>query len=248
MSTERRLGVKETLGVNILPKPARCARNRGFNHHTRIWQCEWRSVWGGRQTGTLQTGKGYCANLGHPEDETGLVYMRARYYEPTTGRFISEDPARDGVNWYLYADGNPVNRIDSSGNESLSELIGTLWFFTGLFTMLSAGVVGGGPTIAYAEMMAAYGAVKQVWSWFSFSLALQIGLYRIMGWPLGKFIGGFSQMLTQAIIDAFAATFQMVIEAGIIDALTLRGGARIGLIMMGYGMMLWGALLWTEVE
>jgi RHS repeat-associated protein len=75
---------------------------------------QWRGVWGEVQ-GSLGTGRGYCANLGHPEDETGLVYMRARYYEPATGRFISEDPSRDGVNWYLYADGNPVNKADIEG-------------------------------------------------------------------------------------------------------------------------------------
>lgn len=34
--------------------------------------------------------------------------MRARYYEPLTGRFLSEDPARAGANRCLYADGNPV--------------------------------------------------------------------------------------------------------------------------------------------
>ena len=81
---------------------------------------QWRGVWGEVQ-GSLGTGRGYCANLGHPEDETGLVYMRARYYEPATGRFISEDPVRDGVNWYLYAEGNPIKGADFTGKFVLLE-------------------------------------------------------------------------------------------------------------------------------
>lgn len=43
----------------------------------------------------------YVAGVGHPTDEeTGLIYMRARYYEPQVGRFVSEDPTGDGDNWY----------------------------------------------------------------------------------------------------------------------------------------------------
>jgi len=84
------------------------------------WQ--FRGVWGELQ-GVLGVGRGYCANLGHPEDETGLVSMRARYYEPATGRFLSEDPAWDGVNWYLYADGNPAIIVDPSGCLTLAEIL-----------------------------------------------------------------------------------------------------------------------------
>jgi len=92
---------------------------------------QWRGVWGERQTPALQTGKGYCANLGHQEDETGLVYMRARYYEPTTGRFISEDPGRDGVNWYLYADGNAVNKVDFTGKNPDFSWYASMYIATG---------------------------------------------------------------------------------------------------------------------
>ncbi len=83
---------------------------------------QWRGVWGEVQS-SLGAGRGYCANLGHSEDETGLVYMRARYYEPASGRFISEDPSRDGVNWYLYADANPVNKVDENGEVSIHEIL-----------------------------------------------------------------------------------------------------------------------------
>ncbi len=94
-------------------------RTMAPDHRLSGWQ--FRGVWGEVQ-GNLALGRGYCANLGHVEDETGLVYMRARYYEPATGRFISEDPARDGVNWYLYADGNPVNRVDVEGRDAIADI------------------------------------------------------------------------------------------------------------------------------
>jgi len=86
----------------------------------RLSAFQWRGVWGEGQ-GSLGAGRGYCANLGHPEDETGLVYMRARYYEPATGRFISEDPDRDGVNWYAYCESKPVIYVDPDGRQMTQE-------------------------------------------------------------------------------------------------------------------------------
>ena len=52
-------------------------------------------------------------------DANGLVNMRARYYNPTTMRFLNSDPARDGLNWYAYASGNPINRVDPSGLDAI---------------------------------------------------------------------------------------------------------------------------------
>ncbi len=55
------------------------------------------------------------------DGETETVYLRARYYAPVQGRFISEDPIMDGTNWYSYCEGDPVNRIDPSGLASVKQ-------------------------------------------------------------------------------------------------------------------------------
>jgi RHS repeat-associated protein len=53
---------------------------------------------------------------GHQVDtETGLIYMWNRWQDPSTGRFISEDPVRDGLNWYAYVGNRPFNATDPTG-------------------------------------------------------------------------------------------------------------------------------------
>ena len=52
------------------------------------------------------------------DTEAGLYYYRARYYDPTLGRFINGDPigfAGGDVNFYVYVQNNPVNFIDPEG-------------------------------------------------------------------------------------------------------------------------------------
>ena len=56
---------------------------------------------------------GYCGE--YTDSESGFVYLRNRYYDTSTGSFITEDPIKDGNNWYRYASQNPVMFGDSSG-------------------------------------------------------------------------------------------------------------------------------------
>ena len=49
------------------------------------------------------------------DGETEGIYLRARYYSPVSGRFITEDPIMDGLNWYIYCYANPIKCQDYTG-------------------------------------------------------------------------------------------------------------------------------------
>lgn len=66
---------------------------------------------------------------GEPRDATGLSYLRARYYDPSLGRFTSRDswagltvqPA--SLNRFAYANNNPSTLVDPSGRSSSSKAL-----------------------------------------------------------------------------------------------------------------------------
>lgn len=71
--------------------------------------------------GELQPQPGYAGHL--PDPDSGLSYMQARYYDPSTGRFLSIDPtaAKAGdisrMNRYTYANNNPITNFDPDGRD-----------------------------------------------------------------------------------------------------------------------------------
>ncbi len=66
------------------------------------------------QTGTVLNPFGYTAR---EFGEAGTLFYRARYYSPTTGRFLSEDPARSDFDrsLYFYGLNRPPSIIDPMG-------------------------------------------------------------------------------------------------------------------------------------
>lgn len=51
------------------------------------------------------------------DNETGYIYLRARYYDPSTGQFLNRDPAvAETREPYAYAGNDPVNFTDPTGH------------------------------------------------------------------------------------------------------------------------------------
>ena len=89
------------------------------------------------------------------DSETGLYYLMARYYNPVNGRFLSEDPARDGYNWYVYCNNNPLIYVDPNGQFIITT---TALVIIGLAT--AGAVVGGIVGNYFAEKNGATGWEK----------------------------------------------------------------------------------------
>jgi RHS repeat-associated protein len=62
----------------------------------------------------------------------GLYNFRARFYDPSTGRFLTPDPLMQNPNTYEYAYNNPINYLDPTGTWSWSDV-----------AAVGAGIVGG---------------------------------------------------------------------------------------------------------
>ena len=80
---------------------------------------------------------------GKPVDGTGLSYFGARFYDSELGRFINVDPARDGLNWYVYCYQNPLKYVDVDGLKAKWSTVG--WGsvqFIGGFGQVSVGFAG----------------------------------------------------------------------------------------------------------
>ncbi len=70
--------------------------------------------------GPRYTGKDYDA-------EAGLYYFNARWYDAELGRFTTEDPIKDGTNWYAYVNNGPLNATDPTGMERSHYSLAEIW-------------------------------------------------------------------------------------------------------------------------
>lgn len=127
---------------------------------------------------------------GHYHDEeTGLHYVLARYYDPVLGRYLSRDPLffeGGSANLYIYCDGDPLNRVDPTGQ----------FIFTAILIGAAVGAVIGAGIEAYRQHKQ-NGEITDGWA-----VAKAAGL----GAVIGAIGGGVGAAAEGAFAVAVAAT------------------------------------------
>ncbi len=106
-------------------------------------------AWGNTITssGTTVNPFRWVGRYGYYQDaSTGLVYMRARLYQPTVARWLSMDPLplADGMNNFAYAQNSPILYIDPSGNVGVCASLGYPMFTADI---VAKSFINGVPTI-----------------------------------------------------------------------------------------------------
>jgi len=166
----------------------------------------------GVSTGQTGSTKNLYRFAGERQDPlTGFSYLRARFYDPNTGRFVSRDPFAGhlrepkSLHRYLYANNNPINYSDPNGTFSVPSVVVSM-AIGGTVSFSIAAISGKrGKELIYETLIgAAFGAI---------------------GGPLGKTLGTlFTEskvlltLIRNPVIGKYAARLAAAIPATALDA------------------------------
>jgi RHS repeat-associated protein len=162
------------------------------------------------------------------DDETGLHYSLARYYDPDLGRYLAMDPIRTpgaGLNYYTYCDGDPINRVDPTGEISLT--LGTV------LVAMAVGAAVGAAIGAGVELYRQRNQEHTDWG--------QVGYAALIGGCLGAIAGGVGVVAEAALVGAL----------GVVGAGAAAGGLGAAVVYCveaaGRGTWDWGDFAETVV-
>ena len=192
------------------------------------------------------------------DSETELYYLEARYYDPDTGRFISQDDisylvpnALTGINLYTYCRNNPIMYTDATGHEVV------------LATIVALAAIGAGIGLISGAITSGltYTMTAEEFTWRDFGAAVAGGVVSglisgavsgacsvlgpvgvVVGGDIGGAIGGFAGSVTEKAING--SLFDEGSGWDILsDTLWGAAGGALGGLVSGAGGTSAGAIL-----
>ncbi len=183
------------------------------------------SAFGELASHTGSTVNPFLFNAQQFDQASGDYFLRARYYDQSNGRFISQDPFSGSnedpisLHRYLYASVDPVDRVDPSGKDDLAEVL--------VSTSISEGLQGLKSSVDLEIYNTVYNDVqygdKGAIAGFAFGLAIRfLGPVVLNG--IGKGIGKLGRGLAK-----FGASFSRYFGEGAavaIEGAIVRGASK----------------------
>ena len=198
------------------------------------------------------------------DEEMSLYYLKSRYYDPVTGRFITIDDISyidpetiNGLNLYAYCGNNPVMRVDENGNAWWHWLIGGLALAGGAILCfvpggqaLGVALLVSGVSSTASNIMTAAGVNGKVASLISSGLNIVAGIAlcftpfagigaSMIGSGIGGIAGGY-------ISEALGSSFELgsiigsvlggIIGGKVYDGIKIAQLSKNGVVVLGEGM------------
>ncbi len=175
------------------------------------------------------------------DDETGLYYLKARYYDPAYGRFLTEDTFEGEVknlqslNLYVYAENNPLVYVDSSGHFAIIPLLMKAGANGAADLMLQAAMNYFFNSETQGDISASFGAVN----WWQVGRSAVEGLipWKTPGGRLGRAAAtAVGDVLTNALNQGSNYTAQRALQDFGIGFIGDLAGGGLGELVTKYGI------------
>nr|WP_254796337.1 RHS repeat-associated core domain-containing protein [Moritella viscosa]SHO18218.1 Putative uncharacterized protein [Moritella viscosa] len=174
----------------------------------------------GKRLGGEKEGIGYTGHL--QDEDLGLTYMQARYYDPVIGRFYSNDPVRftgnpHSFNRYAYVNNNPYKYTDPNGESPIHAFA----FVVGAISSGYQTYQSSGGDIASTLKSAVIGGASAALSLSPGGIVRNIA----KSFAVGVTADATSQVVVDGTNVSDIDTTQSLTSGGIAAASTLVGGA-----------------------